>query len=503
MGRSVEDARAGYVVVGSSGVLAPVGAALRSAGHPAAGISRGSRLEQGDWDERVALDARDPDAVASWLATRDLLPHTVFAYAPATSPEAFARLADGCEVAVLVVPSAWSDPVGGDALAASWQLADDVRVLRLGWTGDPGSARWHTPEEISAAALALALDPASEEMLGRVRPWDERPGAPVVREEPWPSVTGGVGFAQGVYGDQGNLELVAADAAGDGIWVGWWNADDEDHRAGAVPGSWSGAKRFADGHEYVQVSITQAVAGPSFLEVLALSPTGDLDRHVWTPTDGFTRHGTLLHDVVAAAPLVVDGQGDHWVVASTTDGPVVLHGRPDAAYPVLELEPVQTGVAALALLPRTAWVVGATWHTDHLDLLAVDAGNGKASGVALWCCGATDAAATLRVDGDVTTGSIAAQGNSLAVAVCAAGRAVLVLLAGPPAPTDLGPAENATVTPVQVGPDRAPEWHVVTTHGTTATHHRHRADGAAVTVPQPVAARAWATPDTSSLHGHL
>jgi hypothetical protein len=53
-----------------------------------------------------------------------------------------------------------------------------VRLL-LGWThaGEDGAARWHTPAEISRAALAArgAAD-GSERILGVLRPWGDRPG---------------------------------------------------------------------------------------------------------------------------------------------------------------------------------------------------------------------------------------------------------------------------------------------------------------------------------------
>ncbi len=80
---------------------------------------------------------------------------------------------------VLVLTSAAADPalVGADfdlralppAPAPAW------RRLILGWVQDGSVARWHTPEEISAAAVRV-LDSGFEEMLGAVRPWHRRPG---------------------------------------------------------------------------------------------------------------------------------------------------------------------------------------------------------------------------------------------------------------------------------------------------------------------------------------
>lgn len=50
------------------------------------------------------------------------------------------------------------------------------RLLVLGWRVAADGAPWHTPEEISEAALrVLDADPARDAVLGRVRPWSSRP----------------------------------------------------------------------------------------------------------------------------------------------------------------------------------------------------------------------------------------------------------------------------------------------------------------------------------------
>ncbi|NED87837.1 hypothetical protein G3I76_48120, partial [Streptomyces sp. SID11233] len=50
------------------------------------------------------------------------------------------------------------------------------RRLVLGWHSASGVTRWHTPEDISAAALALLDAPApADAVLGEVRPWSARP----------------------------------------------------------------------------------------------------------------------------------------------------------------------------------------------------------------------------------------------------------------------------------------------------------------------------------------
>ena len=49
--------------------------------------------------------------------------------------------------------------------------------LTLGWTHEPDGARWHTPEEVSRAALAALERGASETTRGTLRPWSEYPSA--------------------------------------------------------------------------------------------------------------------------------------------------------------------------------------------------------------------------------------------------------------------------------------------------------------------------------------
>ncbi|WP_204045090.1 hypothetical protein [Acrocarpospora phusangensis] len=66
---------------------------------------------------------------------------------------------------VQVLTSAYAAP---DAPPAP--LADQPRLL-LGWHP---SKRWHTPEEISAAALRLTGH-GDADVLGVTRPWDDRP----------------------------------------------------------------------------------------------------------------------------------------------------------------------------------------------------------------------------------------------------------------------------------------------------------------------------------------
>jgi hypothetical protein len=143
-----------YVVVGASGILAPLGALLRAAGARTVGVSRGSRLGEGVWDERVALDTRDVGAVGdgSWPLLAGLAGRVM-----------------------VVATSRWAAP---GAPAPPWAGMPGVMVLQLGWAAQgERDSRWHTPEEVSAAAMTELAAPWTPRtvVLGTVRPWSARP----------------------------------------------------------------------------------------------------------------------------------------------------------------------------------------------------------------------------------------------------------------------------------------------------------------------------------------
>lgn len=158
------------VVVGASGILAPLGAALHSAGVATCGVARGKRPAGDGYDELVALDTHDCEAVRHWMGLREV-PDLVVAYAPAVG-EAVWKLWDGWGGRLIVVAtSIWAAP---DAPPAPWPPGDAVSVLQLGWrsTGDP----WHDPAEVSAAVIAVITRGfPSYSVLGVIRPWKDRP----------------------------------------------------------------------------------------------------------------------------------------------------------------------------------------------------------------------------------------------------------------------------------------------------------------------------------------
>jgi hypothetical protein len=172
-GRGLDRASGRYVVVGASGILAPLGALLGARGLRTVGISRGSRLGEGVWDERVALDTQDPGAVADWVAGQAGDVSAVVAYSPAVAPGSWPLVAGLAAQVLVVATSRWAAP---GAPAPPWAGLAGVAVLQLGWAQAGTGSRWHTPAEVSAAVLEeLAVPRPRTTVLGSVRPWSSRP----------------------------------------------------------------------------------------------------------------------------------------------------------------------------------------------------------------------------------------------------------------------------------------------------------------------------------------
>lgn len=160
-----------YVVVGATGILAPL-AALLPAGARRIGVARERALLAGHWDEVRLLDGHDASAVAA-LVTDVPTSFDVIAYSPTVSAMIWELLCRNADRRVIVLPSAYAAP-GADI--SMWLAPGDVTVCQLGWHGPPGRALWHTAAEISAGcASALAAPPGHRLTVGRVRPWSERP----------------------------------------------------------------------------------------------------------------------------------------------------------------------------------------------------------------------------------------------------------------------------------------------------------------------------------------
>mgnify|MGYP000308238426 CR=1 FL=1 len=143
-----------------------------------------------------------------------------------------------------------------------------------------------------------------------------------------PSPTRGpASVTQGIYGEEGNLELVVADAE-DGLWVHWFNSDPwgTPPVSGVEPGQWSGGLRFAEGTQYESAVIHQTPLGPHYLEVVAVRFDGPAESWYWSPGPGFQRRPGILEG--AGARLLTEHEsgfvlkrGDHVHVASAADYP--------------------------------------------------------------------------------------------------------------------------------------------------------------------------------------
>jgi hypothetical protein len=164
-----------YVVVGGSGVLAPLGRLLAGPKAITVGISRGNRLARGDWDQRVALDAHDAGALRQF-GSRYSKVEAVIAYEPALSQQGWEVLTRLARRRVIVLPSRYADPESSQRSLEGWLAPGGVTSVQLGWAGPADRPHWHTADEISEVAFrALSCAAGSRLVLGRIKPWSERP----------------------------------------------------------------------------------------------------------------------------------------------------------------------------------------------------------------------------------------------------------------------------------------------------------------------------------------
>lgn len=304
----------------------------------------------------------------------------------------------------------------------------------------------------------------------------------VVSTEPWPPVTGRPGIAQGRYGDNGNLELVAC-ATDHGLWVGWWNADDHESHAGTAVGCWSGALHFAAGHQYESAAITQVRPGPDFLEVVAQTVDGQLRRHVWTPETGFLDHGTVATGIRSHCGVLEDTDGSLLVATAAGDRVDVRRADHPAAYPRADFTVVDR--YAVPGLVRSLDAVG---HGTHLDLLL-----GYLDGVCELRCGSTRTI----IATEVTDARLAAGVRGrVAVLRTADGQALGVQLDDGDRTCALGPADSVAVSPVALTDH---SWEIVTRRGPVLRHHV-LTDTLEIGSQDPVEARVWPTAGGPPVH---
>lgn len=184
------------LVLGGTEILRPAVDTLLASGRAVIVVSRSAaRLAQLPAGvSGVIGDLDDPAGLAAVLARLPDRPAGALAYLPGDRAAALAgltvlrRAVAGPLVAVLtsaVAAPGEGEPAGAVDLAglarglvaAAGPGRAGVRVLVLGWVAptERSPARWHTPAEISAGALAGLGDPAPRR-LGVLRPWAQRPG---------------------------------------------------------------------------------------------------------------------------------------------------------------------------------------------------------------------------------------------------------------------------------------------------------------------------------------
>lgn len=156
------------LVIGATGIHAPAAAALVARGDTVFGVARCvDGMPEGV--EPIVADAMDPRSLSLSKGVDSAL-----VYAPAVSDESLAALREHVTGRVVLVRvSAAADPSLGP-------LEVPADVLQLGWfDGEPDApastrSRWHTPAEVSAAALEVLADGVGR-VLGAVRPWEHKP----------------------------------------------------------------------------------------------------------------------------------------------------------------------------------------------------------------------------------------------------------------------------------------------------------------------------------------
>ena len=164
------------LVIGATGILRPAVSSLVLAGTPVVAVARGADAMAfaGDSVTPLPVDASDPRALAEALGHQPF--SAALVYAPAVGLDSLwlvRTTVTGRVVVVLTSASADTGTEHFDVGDLGRPMCDEVRLL-LGWHGAGPDIRWHTPAEVSEAALAVLAD-GQERILGSVRPWRDRP----------------------------------------------------------------------------------------------------------------------------------------------------------------------------------------------------------------------------------------------------------------------------------------------------------------------------------------
>jgi hypothetical protein len=170
------------LVVGGTGMLAGVAAALAARGVQTAVLARRTRRTP-PGTTGIPVDYRDTQAFEEAVRAAgpfDVAVVWIHSVAPA-APDALARvLTESGTPAryVHVLGSAAADPSRPDpGRRAHFQAQDGLRYeeVILGFVHDGKRARWLTNDEIATGVLAAVDKPSPRTVVGAVEPWNQRP----------------------------------------------------------------------------------------------------------------------------------------------------------------------------------------------------------------------------------------------------------------------------------------------------------------------------------------
>ncbi|RII15621.1 short chain dehydrogenase [Streptomyces sp. YIM 130001] len=186
--------RGHLLIAGATGTLLPAVHRATARGDTVTALARNHaalRDLEGLTGGRARPLPRDYEAPGLAAALADAARENPFTgallYCPLASPHTVRALCRAVPhgPVTLVLTSAHAAPADGEPADSPWSTArlpldarptPGCRLLVLGWRPETADRRWHTPEEISDAALRVQdAHEAHDAVLGQVRPWLSRP----------------------------------------------------------------------------------------------------------------------------------------------------------------------------------------------------------------------------------------------------------------------------------------------------------------------------------------
>jgi hypothetical protein len=169
------------LVVGGTGILRPAVETLEGRGWQVTVLARGVTDEP---PHRFAAAVDAADAPALGVALDDAISARgpfglALVYAPFAPASSMAAIAERISSHLIyVLTTEWEAPGADRAERDAWAphgAGGLTQRVTLGWTQGSEGPRWHTPEEVSQAALDAIERSTREITLGTLRPWSDRP----------------------------------------------------------------------------------------------------------------------------------------------------------------------------------------------------------------------------------------------------------------------------------------------------------------------------------------